>query len=101
MALVDRLARIEPEPAEGYIANHAFSAGVYLWGQGIVTRAQIVAALALTPTDEVQFDQMKTHYDGLSTAKKDAFHGKLESLGILLETGYITKAFYKTQLGLA
>ena len=100
MALVDRLWRGDPNPVDPPIANHAFSAGVYLWGQGIVTRAQIVTALGLTVEDQVQFDQMKTHYDGLTTAKKDAFHGKLEALGILLEMGFITKAFYKTQLGL-
>ena len=100
MALVDRLSRLQPEPIDGFIANHAFSAGVYLWGQGIVTREQIVTALGLTVEDQVQFDQMKTHYDGLTTAKKGDFHGTLEALGILLEMGYITKAFYKTQLGL-
>jgi hypothetical protein len=100
MALVDRLSRVPPEPAEGYIANHAFSAGVYLWGQGIVTRAQIVTALGLTVEDQIQFDQMKTHYDGLTATQKGDFHGKLEALGILLEMGYISKAFYKTQLGL-
>jgi hypothetical protein len=101
MALVDRLTRLQPEPAEGYISNHAFSAGVYLWGQSIITRAQVVNGLGLTPTDEVQLDQMKAHYDGLTNAKKDAFHGKLEALGILLELAYITPAFYKTQLGLS
>ena len=100
MALVDRLSRLQPEPADGFIANHAFSAGVYLWGQGIVTRAQIVTALGLTVEDQVQFDQMKTHYEGLTTAKKDAFHGKLEALGILLEMGFITPTFYKSKLGL-
>ena len=99
MALVDRLARGD-EPVNGFISNHAFSAGVYLWGQGVVTRNQIVNALSLSVDDQLQLDQLKTHYDGLTNAKKDAFHGKLEALGILLEMGYITPTFYKNQLGL-
>jgi len=110
MALVDRLSRPlppvdpdlppVPEPPGGYLSNHAFSAAVYLWGQGIITRAQVVAGLGLRTDDEPQLDQLKTTYNGLTTAKKDAFHGRLEALGILLEGNYITAAFYKTQLGL-
>ena len=108
MALVDRLARPitepdisePPEPPGGYLSNHAFSAAVYLWGQGIITRAQVVTGLALRTDDEPQLDQLKTTYNALTNAKKDAFHGRLEALGILLEGNYITAAFYKIQLGL-
>ena len=107
MALVDRLSRLPPDESpdpdwvfEGYISNHAFSAAVYLWGQGIITRAQVVTGLGLSAVDEVQLNQMKAHYDGLNASKKDAFHGKLEALGMLLELGYITKEFYKNKLAL-
>ena len=110
MALVDRLSRPlppvdpdtppTPDPPGGYLSNHAFSASVYLWGQGIATRVQVVTKLGLLPEDEIQLDQMAAHYASLTTAKKDAFHGKLEALGVLLEGNYITPAFYKTQLGL-
>lgn len=98
--LIDRLARLSPEPVEGFISNHTFSAAAYLWGQGILTRAQVVAGLGLTTENQIQLDQLKTYYDGLTTAKKDAFHGRLEALGILLEGGHITPAFYRTQLQL-
>lgn len=100
MALVDRLSRVPPEPADGWLHNHAFSAAIYLWAQGVVTRTQLVTGLGLTATDEVQLDQMKSSYDGLTANQKLAFHGKVESLGVLLEEQLITPAFYKTVLGL-
>ena len=103
MALVDRLTQpgqTGPDPPGGYIMNHFFSAAVYLWGQGVLTRANVVNGLNLSPDDEVQLDQLKATYDGLTNAKKDAFHGRLEALNTLLEGGYITKAFYKNNLGL-
>jgi hypothetical protein len=103
--LADRLARVTPPDIEGEVfpgvlSNHAFSAAVYLLAQGIATRAQVVNGLGLTADDQVQLDQMAAHYAGLTNAKKDAFHGKLEALGVLLERGMISKAFYKNQLGL-
>jgi len=100
MALIDRLAREEPEPANGYIANHAFSAALWFLSKGEVTRAQVVAGFGMSASDQTQLDQLITFFGTLSAADKAEFHSRLESAGILLESGFITKTKYRQLLGL-
>ncbi len=80
--------------------NHAFSAALWYFAKGSITRADVVAAFDMTTDDEIQLDQISTHYAGLSAADKRAFHSDVEAAGILAEGEYITKAKYKTLLGL-
>lgn len=96
MALVDRLATSGAD----HIAIHRFSAATFLWAQGVLTRAQVVTGLSLTAADEPQLDQLATYYDTLTANGKSAFHGRVESLGVLLEHGDITTAFFKNNLGM-
>jgi hypothetical protein len=102
MALIDKLARDLPLPPNGepHIANHTFSAAIWFLSKGEITRAQVIAGLGLTPTDEIQLDQISTFYGTLSSAEKGQFHNRVEAAGILLEGGYINRAKYKTLLGL-
>lgn len=97
MALIDRLAH---DIGTETIANHAFSAAMWFWSRGDVTRAQVIAAFALDATDEVQLDQLSTHYQALTVDRKQEFHSDMEAAGVLLESGLITKAKYKSLLGL-
>ncbi len=94
----DLVQRLAHDPAVESISNHAFSASLYLWGRGKITRAQLVAAFNLTATEELQLNDIKAHFDSLTANEKLAFHGELESLGILLEGQFITQQQYKNLL---
>lgn len=101
MALIDRLARDDPQPADGkHLSNHAFAAATWFWGKGELTRAQVIAGLGLTADDEAQLDQLATFYQGLTNALKAEFFSRVESAGVLLEQGLISRAKYKTLLGM-
>ena len=99
MPLIDRIFRDDPDDTRNF-SNHAFSAAMWFWAKGDLTRAQVIAAFNLTTQDEVQLDQLLVHYQGLSTQEKRAFHSDVEAAGILAEDGLITKAQYKALLGL-
>jgi len=94
MALIDRVG------SGGDISSHAFSAGVYLLARGIITRNQFITGFEIEQKDEGQLDQLIAHYSGLNAENRAAFHGKFESLNILLEEGLITQPQYKNLLGL-
>ncbi len=98
MALINRLAH-----DEGYasIANHAFSAAVWFWARGEVTRSNVINAFNLDSEDEVQLDQLSTYYQNLPVEEKRMFHSNLEAAGILLEQELIDKSKYKSLLGLS
>jgi hypothetical protein len=97
MALIDRLAHDDGVES---IPNHQFSAAVYFWAKGDITRQNVIDGFNLSATDETQLDQLSTFYTGLSAEDKQEFHSRMEAAGSLLETGRITKAFYRGLLGL-
>jgi hypothetical protein len=99
MPLIDRVFHDDPDPTR-WVANHSFSATLWFWARGEVTRAQVISAFNMTTEDEVQLDELKAHYDGLPTNEKTRFHSDLEAAGVLAETGLITKTLYKSFLGL-
>ena len=101
MALIDRIARDDPQPANGHISNHAFSAAMWFLSKGDVTRAQVIAAFGMSVSDETQLDQIITFWGTLNATQKSEFHSRLEGAGVLLETGLITRAKYKTLLGMS
>lgn len=104
MALIDRIARDQPFPANGHaghIANHAWSAGLYFFAKGDITRNQLTAAFGLDATDDPQLDQLVTFYQGLTAAQKSEFHSRAEAAGVLLEGGYISRSKYASLLGLS
>lgn len=96
MALIDRVGT----GLSNSISSHSFSAAVYLWSRGVLTRNQIVNAFSLSVDDQVQLDQLATFYGTLNNTEKGLFFGRLESLNILREEGYITTQEYKNLLGL-
>ena len=100
MALIDRVFHDDPDP-DRHLANHAFSAAVWFWAKGDVTRQNVIDSFNMTVEDEVQLDQLEAHYISLSVDDRRTFHADLESAGILAEGGLITKALYETLLGLA
>ncbi len=97
MALIDRLAH---DVAAERISNHAFSAAMYFWAKGDITRQNVIDAFNLDATDEIQLDELSTFYTGLSTDDKQEFHSRVEAAGILLEGRHLTKTQYKNLLGM-
>lgn len=102
MPLIDRLARNDPQPPEGvfHIANHVFSAALWFLSKGDLTRAQIVTGLELRAEDEPQLDEIIAFYQTLNATQKTEFHSRIEGAGMLLEGSFITRAKYKTLLGM-
>lgn len=100
MALIDRLARDDPQPPNEHIANHSWSAALYFLAKGDVTRAQVVTAFTLSADDETQFDQITAFWGTQTAAQKAEWHSRVEAAGILLETGIISRAKYQSLLGL-
>jgi hypothetical protein len=98
MALIDRLDHSTDR--DDHIANHSFSAAIYFWAKGEITRAQVISAFSITAGEETQLDQLSTYYGTLSVADKQEFHSRVEAAGILLEGGHITQAKYKSLLGM-
>lgn len=99
MPLIDRIFHDDPDPDRN-ISNHAFSAAVWLWARGEITRANVVATFEMTAADEVQLDELQATYAALSVDERRTFYSTLEAAGILAEGGLITKGQYKTFLGL-
>ena len=99
MALIDRIFHDDSDSTRN-IANHAFSAAVWFWATGRITRQDVIDTFNMTTDDEIQLDQLATYYAGLSDADKRAFHSDVEAAGVLAEVAFITKAQYKTLLGL-
>lgn len=102
MALIDRLARDNPQPPAGvdHISNHAWSAAMWFLAKGEITQAQVISAFSLSAEDQIQFQQLVTFYGTLNATDKGQFHNRVESAGVLLEVEYITRAKYKTLLGM-
>ena len=73
---------------------------MFLWAAGKITRTQIIDAFNIIAADEAQLDALKTHYATLSANEKSAYHGLIEAAGILFESGFLTKAQFKTIIGL-
>jgi hypothetical protein len=99
MALIDRIFHDDPDSTRS-ISNHAFSASVWFWAKGDITRAQVVSAFEMTTDDEIQLDELEAHYISLSVDDRRSFHSDLEGAGVLAEQGFITKVQYKSLLGL-
>jgi hypothetical protein len=99
MALIDRIFHDDVDSNRN-VSNHAFSAAVWFWAKGDLTRAQVIAAFEMTAADEVQLDELETHYQSLTADQKLHFHSDLEGAGVLAEQGFITKTKYKALLGL-
>jgi len=97
--LVDRLGP-DYEPQAERIAIHNFSAAMFLWAAGKVTRADVISAFTIIPAHEAQLDALKTHYLSLTANEKSAYHGLVESAGVWLEAGFLTIAQFKTIIGL-
>lgn len=94
--LIDRFGSGE----EGGISSHEFSAAVFFWTVGEVTRAEVIAAFEVTLTQETQLDALQTYYGTLSATDKLMFRDRLESALILLEGGKINQTKFKSLLGL-
>ena len=100
MVLIDRLAHDGSVPHEDQIAAHSSSAALFLWATGKITRTNVVDAFNLTVGDQVQLDQLSSHYTSLSSNEKREFHGRVESVSILLENGLLIKSQAKTLFGM-
>ena len=104
MALINRLAQ-----DDGYdsISSHTWSAALWLFAKGELTKSNIIAFFNLDLVNDVpQLDQLIAHYQGLTVSLKAEFHSTLESATIALQakkndgTPAITKVQYLSMLGM-
>jgi len=102
MALIDRLARNAPFPLEGvdHIPAHQFSAACWFLTKGDLTQAQVITGFELSVEDQVQFQQLIAFWNTLNATEKGQFHSRLESALVLLAEDRITRAKFKTLLGM-
>ncbi len=99
MALIDRLFHDDPDTSR-HIANHRWSAALWFFARGELTRANVVNAFGLTVDDQVQLDELIAHYQGLTATEQAKFHNDVEAAGVLAENGDLTKAKYRQFLGM-
>jgi hypothetical protein len=100
MALIDKLAR-DGDPNDPWISYRAFSAGMYFWALGEITRQDVIDAFSLEATDETQLDELASYYTGLSADEKAQFFDRLFNACVLLREGHITRNKFKSLLGLS
>lgn len=80
MALHARIIGTETETPGFEIDVHGFYASLVLWSKGVISKAQIVSAYALSTQDESDLDFLKAQYD--LAADKGVFMVGLEALMI-------------------
>lgn len=83
------------------IASHLFSAVMFLYLTGRVSRNIVVNRLNLNAEDQIELDAIKIYYDGLTNLEKASFHGLIESLNILRSDNLINTQQYNNFLGLS
>lgn len=100
--LVDRIAQDDERGHAYSLSAHEFSAALFLYGVGELTKAQIEGSIQppFGAADQTQFDAVITYINGLTANQKLAFHGRIEACNVLLQSGKITKAKYKSMLGI-
>lgn len=97
MAFLDRL---RPGAETKTIGFHELSSGIYLVQTGIFTLNQFKTGFGLDASDDAQLNQLVSHFQGLPADGQVAFRNKLESLGVLWETGKITEQTFINNLGI-
>jgi len=96
MGLYERMTAAD----DSKMSVHAFCSATRLWALGDVTRAQVVAALALDTSDETDLDALQTAYGAAGNGVGKAnYLIKIESVFTLAEVGHISKAQAKGILG--
>lgn len=82
------------------IPVHAFAAALRELTRGSVTKAQLVAAFALTSEDQTELDAIIATYQALPTSNaQEKAVVKLHDVMILCESGLYSKPKAKTELG--
>lgn len=99
MPLIDLIFHDDPDEVRN-LPLHAFSAAVWFWATGKLTRQNVIDAFQLMTEDEVQLDMLESHYTGLTPGERRSFHSDVEAAGNLAQLKLITKAQYKALLGL-
>jgi len=91
MAILQRIGGAEKPK----ICPHDIMAALAEYKRGAVSKAQIVAAFELTPTEATNLDEWLTNLDN-DTINRQLIHDVL----LLLEGDYYTVAIAKTRLGI-
>ncbi len=104
MSLEQRIERIDDDSIRN-MNNHAFPAAVWWMVRGKITRAQLDAAFDMDAEDKVTLDQMATAFNALTgpaltTDKIQFYYGDVYAAGVLLESGLIDQAKWRSLLGL-
>lgn len=87
------------------ISVHRFGAALREWANGGVTRAQVIAAFALTGDEVTELDALAATYSGMPTTTlaqvlaKAAFLDRMEDVFILVEHGDYNETVARNRLG--
>ncbi len=100
MGLLGRLAHDTDIDPDTYIPNHGFSAVVWLMVRGKINANQVETLLKLDTKEMTQMAEINSHFNSLTVNEKIGWHGDIESAGMLLELGWISKSNYKTLVGI-
>lgn len=93
MSLIDKLY-------DGEINQDVFSAGLWFWAKGDITRQNVIDGLGLDVSDEVQLDLLAANYLARSTEDRQIFFSDLEAAILLARNALITKSKFLDLLGL-
>ena len=101
MALQDRLHQPGLTEDIDAIPAHQFSAAMFLWADGTITRANVISEFNITVAEETQLDQLKASYDAKASGLlKLAYILRIEKVLMLFEKGNINLTQMKTMLEL-
>jgi hypothetical protein len=100
MSIPDKLESTN-DPLQIRISAHSFSAALFLWAKGRITKQNVVDHFGFDSQEEDQLDELAAYYQSLSVEDKAGFHGLIESCNILLEVGAINKTQYRNFLGIS
>lgn len=102
MRLTDRIVHQNADlSVSGDIPVHEFTSAVSLLAYGVINRNNVITIFSLDSDAASDLDKLGTAYSSLSTeSAKAQFLNRLESAGILFQSGKITAQQYKTIMGL-
>ena len=101
MVLIDRLARDNDLPPDQRVSGHLFEAALWLWLRGHITKQAVVTTFSLDVADSAKLDEFQTTFNAKNPAvEKIAYFADVTSALVGLQQGKITKALFKTIVGI-
>lgn len=92
----------DPDTGNVTVPAHTFGGAVHLWAEGLITRDQFLAGTGMPEHAHADIDALATAYANKTSAiLKLAYVLRAERVAILLQTGAITAAQFRTFMELS